>query len=274
MDWQIPTSSVIFGPHPKAEAIRKSPDTFWLRLPTFTPNATEAAAYQSMLKLSNFSAVKNIIFYLRGNSGGDSRWAEAFIKATLSIDEIVDYDKARDQLSSVTIRYRASQNNVERLKFISQDPISGTISPTLAALAQHLEDALSSGKPIYTEQEFDDPITEIIPVLKSAHKYFVITDGYCVSSCLIMMDRLKLFQNLSHLGWPTDADTSYNQVNTFDFPIHPETPDIHLTLTYAMAHFDRLFRGDNIPYIPQQLYSGERWDQQGLESWAMGIVDP
>lgn len=272
-DWLASAPNYIFGPAPKPELIQKSANTLWLRIPTLAPSREQAAIYQTMLKSAAFKSSKNIVFDLRGNGGGDTRWANAFIKASLSDEEARLFDLAREALSAVTVKYRVSQNNIDRIKAVSVNPVTGESDPGMAELAESLQESLEAGDDLFTLRQVDQPISEITAVVPNARAFFVITDGHCTSSCLAMMDRLKLFKKLVHMGWPTDADTRYLQINTLDFPKHAELPDVHFTFTYTMARYDRPWRGDNVPYNPHYLYSGKRWDQAGLESWAMDIIE-
>lgn len=273
IDWSKKLSELQYGPRPKLEAVRKTAKTYWIRLPTFMPNDEEAATLKKILSSGDFQSSQNIVFDLRGNTGGDSRWIDPLISAALSPTEKAKYFRASKKLDLMTIQYRASPLNMERIKSIAIDPTNGTSDEELTKLASEMKTALTEGRDIVTEQFAERPVTRIVPSVRTTKKFYAITDGWCFSSCLVMLDKLNLIFNMTQLGWPTDSDTGYLQINQVDLPPVPELGGSVLQLTYPMARFDRRFRRDNIPYIPQIQFEGKPSDQQGLETWAMKKIE-
>ena len=272
-EWNGDVRQYTLGPYPKAEAFLTSSNIFWIRIPTLLPNENEAQSYKNILAMPEFQSAKKIVFDLRGNGGGDSRWAEAFIKAPLNGDELVMFEHEKAKLELVTVKYRVGQENIARIRAVATNPVTGEIDPEMAMLANNLQRAMDAGNTLYSEQEIPNPVNTIRPVIQNSRPFYVITDGYCVSSCLAMMDMFKLFKNMMHLGQATGSDTGYLQINTLEMPTHSEVSDVHFLFTYTMAHFDRPWRGDNATYIPDYLFPGVPWNQKALENWAIDIIN-
>jgi hypothetical protein len=266
--WAVRLPELQFGPRPSVGATQTNSGVYWVRLPTFLPARDEETEYRRILESREIGDAATIVYDLRGNTGGDSRWIDRFIEAALSVDETENYRMEIAKQKRMTVLYRASQANLDRVRAIATDPVTGKVDENFKLLSEQMAKALVTRTPVVVQSTARDPLARIEPVLATRKRIVVVTDGWCFSSCLVMLDRLKALRGLRHFGWPTDADTRYLQINQLDLPALPGIGDA-LTLTFPIAFFDRRYRSDNLAYEPDEHFPGRPTDQQGLEKWVL-----
>lgn len=214
---------------------------------------------------------KAIIFDLRMNQGGNSSWA---VKV---IDSIFGQDiRNRTHLTySESVDWRASPENLltlkERLKIVEN--IFGTESPQMAhylKLAERMEQAITVGQPLVHSFINDTSAKEAFESrLKPSDikpNIYLFTEYGCASACLDMADLVLSFPNAIHLGFPTGADTAYNEVR------QKVLPSGKGTLIFSMKVYRGKARKHNQPYIPDIRYNSNDLSTKAIDDWLLKII--
>jgi Peptidase family S41 len=199
---------------------------FLVGLPDFQPDAASVQAYRRLYdelraRRGELLKARAIVLDLRHNNGGSSTWPKQAAQAIWG-DEPVDSALAR-YFSRVRIWWRASEGNSAYLpKMAAGIRANGNVevADSMEAVGKGMRAALERGEPYYV-QVLDRPEpTNLPPAAKSDLRVpvYVITPGRCASACLDAVDIFTRFGNVTLIGAPTSADSTYMEVRVEDLP--------------------------------------------------------
>jgi hypothetical protein len=196
------------------------PGFFLVGLPDFQPNEEGVKAYRALYEAlrarrEELKSAKAVVLDLRFNNGGSSSWPGQAAQALWG-DEPVTTAMAH-YFNKVRIWWRASEGNIADLsKTAEQFRANGDAAGAdrMEALGKEMAAARAKGEHYYV-QGGDQPVAnDLPPVVASDFKtpVYVITPGRCASACLDAVDIFTRFDNVTLIGAPTSADTTYMEV--------------------------------------------------------------
>lgn len=250
---------------------------YWVVASDFSPGTDEAVNAVQIL-LDDLYVLENpetVVIDLRGNSGGSSFYGYAILSRLLHRDMAsTGYfnNKLNEVFQDADAIIRASWKAYWSVHYkLNNDVVykdrSSPISQHFYKYLNRMKDALDNNEPSFYQSEIS-AISEIVPKHASENwnsltRFVLITDRRCISACLDMVDAMKLIPNLLHLGEPTDADTVYTEVTEVQSSYYYET----FNYLVPIKKWNRRFREDNQPYIPDVIYDGDMNDDQALQQW-------
>jgi hypothetical protein len=199
---------------------------FLLGLPDFQPNEDAVKAYRALYETlrarrGELMKAKAVVLDLRHNNGGSSAWPRQAAQAIWG-DQPVNTAMAHYS-NRVRIWWRASQGNTDYMKDL-ETQVRGNgnvaVADSIKATGEGMRAALERGEPYYVEGSNKPPASELPPIPASdfTTPVYVITPGRCASACLDAVDVFTRFKNVTLIGAPTSADSTYMEVRTADLP--------------------------------------------------------
>jgi hypothetical protein len=199
---------------------------FLIGLPDFQPDPDAVQAYRRLYdeiraRRGELKAARALVIDLRHNNGGSSTWPKEAARAIWG-DRPVDTALARF-FSRVRIWWRASEGNTAYLpKMAAGLRANGNVAVAEAMdkVGEGMRTALSRGEPFYVQGD-DKPDPASLPAPAPSDfetPVYVIIPGRCASACLDAVDIFTRFGNVTLIGAPTSADSTYMEVRMEDLP--------------------------------------------------------
>ena len=251
-----------------APGVRNFRGTWMISLPTFNCRGAHAAQMQDLIVSLRAHApglyrAPRVVFDLRGNCGGDSKWGDDIAEALWGAASVEAVKASFD----ATVDWRVSQRNRDAL-------LSNAVVMSLAGhsdsaarsegLARRMEQALAANVALMREA---DPPTGKPPNLISpfAQAVYVLTGPHCASACLDFLDLLDRLPGTTRAGLPTYADTNY--LETAFAPL----PGGLARLAYPMKVYRNRARGADVAYQPQIAWPGGTMTDESVVRWINGL---
>lgn len=243
----------------------------WVSIPSFNAKSPQnlAALNQIIDKIGQYQKADYIVIDLRGNGGGNSAFGEKLIEQLFGKETLEWLDNKYNTFAE----WRASKISISYLE----------------SALQYLEKALGKDSPVY--ESFTQDLVNIkeavkrgIPLVRSAEsqkwpeagatppptplkaKIFVVTDGFCGSSCLSFCDLILHYPGVIQVGLPTFGDNAYTEAMQIPLPSGLGT------LIMSVKILRNLPRKDYAPYSPQYRFEGNMDDTPALEEWIWQII--
>jgi hypothetical protein len=248
----------------------------WISLPTFAPDDDQATQLRRIIHgLPELRARPLLVFDVRGNTGGNSKWGHELVQALFgpTWERVVAPTLTTGQ--PLAVDWRASPGNqryvaelVHKLEHeFADDP---AIARSFAKVASGLEAALAAHRPFYRETDGDDApagVAAAAPAPTAVHaRVVLLTDGRCGSACLDFADALLPQPGVVHAGLPTYADSPFMEARAVPLPSGIAT--LHLPIK-VYRHRAR----DHRPYVPRLRYDGDPGDTAALERWLRAALE-
>ena len=212
----------------------------WLSLPTFELNQYQRDEFESLnQELSHYRSSPAIIFDIRGNGGGNSRYGKKLLSSLFGQDYVDNALCQADLRQKIYVDWRASFTNLKRLE------LTATKYPDLTAITCGMKNSMLESKPYYRDDEQQTCIvkTPLKPLTNA--KIIVLIDKYNYSAALDFIDYVKIVAPSSILlGQTTGADRLYMDVNYLKLPSGLGS------LMYPMKVYRNRLRADKQPYQP------------------------
>ncbi len=259
--WYRPYGRAGFG-------LRQSGKGYWIAMEELSPDAQKVID-EAKAKAAQLRAAPYVVVDVRGNGGGDDRYARdlaaaiygaAYVDATLGAQ-----DASGGGCDSV---FRASDGNIRTIaadadRFRKQGDAAGAAEYDKAVAA--MKAARAAGHALTGPAVCKPKAVKISGGARSLMpgKVYLLTDAVCFSSCI---QAAEFFTKLgaTQLGQTTGADTHYSEVG-------------EITLPSGLATFStlRALMPDHPPalgpYVPQIPYAGDMSDTAALEKWVAGL---
>ena len=247
--------------------------TYWISIPTFGPNKRQQKYLHTYIKKirSLRKKAKIIVFDVRGNPGGSSKWGGLLLSALHGENNVEFVDNKL--YSEVRIDWRVSQRNLDAVRkwprLLSKQFGEDSESATWAKkFLMRFEEAFQTRKVFLTQDDKKNASeqkqnrTLKLKNIFQGQVYF-LTDGRCGSACLDFADRALAFPSTTHIGLETGADTVYMEGNLL------KTPSKLGGVFYPMKVWRNRVRGNRESYKPKHVWKGEIANTKALEKWIL-----
>jgi hypothetical protein len=234
----------------------------WIRIPSFFPNTKESVYYTGMLSsLKNKLAKEDyILFDLRGNKGGASKWSRPIIR-NLWGDEFI---------KSLGAKHVYNQD-AEKLLRVSKDNFAEFKKIYGEEEIKSYADALKKGKDFILKKwsifRDEDNLYTNNDSKPFKAKVYVLTDRFCRSTCWNFVNELKQMPNVVHIGEATTIRDGYS------FGKQVRSPSENFDFFYpTQITIQPKFRiGQSL--VPSEIYHGDFRDEAELTNWILSIAE-
>jgi hypothetical protein len=237
-------------------------DGVWIRIPSFFPSRQEAVYYTGMLSTLKKELAKEdyILFDLRGNRGGASKWSRPIIRNLWGDDFIKSLGEEHTYNSQWQKLLRVSRENFGAFK----NTYGAAASATYAAALKKGENYFLKKWSIFRDKE--NLYTNEDSSSFNA-KIYVLTDKFCRSTCWTFVNELKQMPNVVHLGQPTTIQSAYSYAKQV------RSPSENFDFFYpTQIRVQPEFQLDK-PLVPSEIYEGNFRDEAQLINWVLSVTE-
>ena len=241
----------------------------WLTLPSFGLQGEAAEMLKNTLAaLSSYRDADFVVVDVRGNGGGSSYWAEPFVRGLYGDAwfERLSYE-LRQREAGVHVDHRVSADNLAHFESLlpmigEQAGEESEMYRYFAGLVEGMRDSLEKREALFTVRR-DAAATAEPPPAEPAFRgrLIYLTDSVCVSACLDFSDVVMALPQVTHVGQPTSADTTYMEIRGTTLPSNIGQ------LNFATKVYRGLSRGDTGYYTPELGYIGDISDTPRVRDW-------
>ena len=239
----------------------------WISVPTF---GNSAASLVDKVRESGSAlrAAPMVVLDLRGNSGGNSGYAEEIARVLVGEARVSAVSSRPSDCSG--LYWRVSPDNLEALRnFVEALPEdrkpnwAGDLTAMKAAFARR--EAFAPALPACAPKAIavgPAPPPSNVPPSSYKGRLVLLTDRACFSSCLIAAN---LFRRLGalHVGEATDMSTRYMEVREIVLPSGLRT--------FSTLQKVALGLGDFGPYEPSVVYPGPLHQDDKVVAWVAAL---
>ncbi|MGF1488285.1 MAG: hypothetical protein ACFBSE_14460 [Prochloraceae cyanobacterium] len=242
---------------------------FWITLSSF--RAKEQEKLLSVIKTvkENSEALRSsdvIVFDVRRNVGGDSRWGEDLLKSIWGEGFVERLPGG----GALAVDWRVSKSNIKAVKE-NRSYLANIRGEDSDEVREHddiiagMKRALKHGDKYYRQSIGFVSDQKAIRKGEIAPKIYLLSDGACGSSCLNFADLVLSIPNAELIGTETSADTEYIENRIFELPSNK------INLFLSMKVIRGRVRGSNQPYRPTHEWNGNSWDTEDLQDWVLEL---
>ena len=234
----------------------------WIKIPSFFPSRSEIIYYVGMLsRLKNDLAQEDyILFDMRGNRGGASRWARPIIRNLWGDDFI----------KSLGTKHEYNQKWIKKLK-VSRHNFLDFVKTQAKATVKKYKSQLKKKEDFFLKKWsiYDD--TENLYTNTDSKKFnakiYVLTDNFCRSTCWTFVKELKQLPNVIHIGEQTTVQSIYSYAKKERSP--SENFDFFYPVQIRVEPNHKL--GEALQ--PSEIYDGDFRDEAKLMDWVLSITE-
>lgn len=234
---------------------------YWIRLPSFYPDGDANKAFGNVLsEVREINDGRLIIVDVRGNRGGHKGLVDEFLAALPGAP-------GKIQTSSV---WRVSKPAIDSLGRVASDfaqRFGDESKPYRLVMYMHdrMREAYERGDVWLPSPA--NPYESAGDIVRRPRqgRLVVVTDGWCASACLSLMDNLLSDPEVLHVGAETNADTRYTDIGFF-----PLSGGLQLAVPFKRV--TRSLRTDNQPYVPRIIYPGDMSKDEELQEWVLRMA--
>ena len=239
----------------------------WISIPTFG-NVAAALVEKVRLEEATLRAAPMVVVDLRGNSGGNSGYADEIARVLVGESRVAAASSNSSQCTGTF--WRVSPDNRTALRnFVEALPVDR--KPNWAGEMTAMERALANGArfapalPACAASDIaakSPPPPRNLPPSAYKGRLILLTDRACFSSCLIAAN---LFRRLGalHVGEATDMSTRYMEVREIVLPSGLRT--------FSTLQKVALGLGDFGPYEPAVVYPGQLHEDEKVKAWVAAL---
>ncbi|MBB3033631.1 S41 family peptidase [Alteriqipengyuania lutimaris] len=203
---------------------------YFIGLQDFDPDEAGVAAFDALYadvraRRGELKDARALVLDLRRNGGGGSRWSERLADILWGEGAV----EARTA-SSADVLWRTSPGNTAYIASAEADFRANgddEVADFIARLAEGMRAAHERGEVFFAESTLEDETAEAAggtpasPETDFATPVYVIVPGNCASACLDALDYFTPFENVTLIGAPSSADSTYMDVRSEDLPAGP-----------------------------------------------------
>jgi hypothetical protein len=249
----------------------------WVAMPSFSASneAAGAALKTAIERARSWRDRDPIVFDVRTNGGGSSQWGRRMLEALYGDDFFAS--RYEPLVAKEYVEWRVSPGNLEHMKTtivagVARVNGAGSAAEARArAAAASMERALATGKPLWREEETAKRAPAAgskAPTNPVAGRVFLLTDAGCGSACLDFADMVRAMPGVQHVGRPTAADSLYMEARVLLLPSGVAN------LVFPTKVYRNRPRGNNQPYVPHHIWTGDIADTAALERWLLSLPSP
>lgn len=205
-----------------------------------------------------FARAPYVVVDVRGNGGGDSRFADELAKRLFPDRPPAAAPPPAEQ------RWRASPANASALMgWARDDPAS---AEWLTALAREMRLAIKAGRSFSAPlppRPWPAPPPQPASGDPRKTRVLVLTDAVCFSSCLVLVDRFRRF-GAAQIGMPTDASTRYVSGRRAPLPSGLSELMVMQAMNVDSGGFAQ-------PFVPTATFDCDMRDEAALMAWVADL---
>ncbi len=245
----------------RAPGLNALPDGgLWLRLPALDQGGFDlvegAAAYQDRLRSAPY-----VIVDVRGNGGGNSQIGDR-------LADILGLPDLRLAPRASTAHWRVSADNLAQMRtYLDFGHLSDAFKDAMRDVIAEAEIALTTGQSFVPAlPDGFAPAAEIAPPQPdpATARVFILTDHYCFSSCIMMVERFRR-GGAAHIGGETDVSTRYMEIRGQVLP----SQTVQL---FTMQKVDLGSPPELGPHIPSIRFEGDWSDEAAVHAFAAEVI--
>jgi hypothetical protein len=241
-------------------------DGYWIGLESLGNDAARVVE-QVRARQADLRASPTVVLDLRGNSGGNSQYAQEIAAALVGEARVNAATRSTSNCSG--LYWRVSRDNAEALRKFA-DALPADRAAEWQAQAADLERAVAQGRafsPDLPACARSQALTQLppsrpLPASLMQGRLILLTDRACFSSCLIAA---ALFRRLGalHVGESTDMSTRYMEIRETVLPSGLRT--------FSTLQKVAVGLGDFGPYQPQLVYPAALADTDKVKDWVAAL---
>ncbi|HEX6085779.1 MAG TPA: S41 family peptidase, partial [Thermoanaerobaculia bacterium] len=229
--------------------VRSVGNGLWVSMPAF--QGADERLTELANKAPEWRNAAFIVFDVRGNTGGNSKWGHQILNALYG-QPFLQY-AVMPHFAKQVVDWRTSKDNIEHVRGFG----AGS-----AGVVEGMEKAAAEGRELWRRDPVSpEPPAKAEPLYRG--RVVLLTDRRCASACLDFADLVRLLPNAMHVGLPTSADSVYMEVRPVDLP-----SGVGRLGLPVKVYRDRP-RGHNEPYVPHVIYDGDINDTAKVEEWVL-----
>lgn len=241
---------------------------YWITLSSF--NGGDSATVNALLRVRDtiaadavaLRAADLVVFDVRGNSGGNSRfgddvatalWGERFIEAARPRAAAVDW-----RVSAGNARFLRTVN-LRRLE--DQFGAAAPFTREYASFVAAMDSSVRAGGKLLRQSGDPGPAPGPLPQNLVRARVVLLTDSHCFSACLDFADVVLALPGVVHAGQETSADAVYIDNRS------ERLPSGEGWVGFSMKVYRGRPRGHNQSYVPGWPWDEPMGDTAALERW-------
>lgn len=234
----------------------------WIKIPTFFPSKKEVVYYTGMLStLKNGLAKEDfIIFDMRGNRGGASKWAIPLIRNLWGDLYLKSLKSAHDYNRDWIKKIRISKKNLVEFR---QQYDASSVKSYITSMKKG-ESYYTKKWSIYDDTENLYTNTDNKPFRA---KIYVLTDNFCRSTCWNFVKELKQIPGVTHLGQQTAVQSIYSHA------YKDLSPSKYFDLFYPTQMRVQPDYKLEESLIPDHIFGGDPRNEVEIIDWVLSIVE-
>jgi hypothetical protein len=233
----------------------------WIRIPSFFPSREEEVFFKGMLaSLKDLAKEDYIIFDLRGNRGGSTKWERPILRNLWGDEFIKSLGKKHDYNTLWQKRLRISQEN---FKYFKQTHSKSEIKEYAQKLAKG--DKFYNIKwNIYdqTDNLFNNSHSQPVRA-----KIYVLTDNFCTGTCWLFVREMLQMPSVTHIGATTGVQGVYSNTRV------ARLPSDNFEVLIPIQHHVFPVTSSNTAFIPSKVFNGDFRNNSAVVDWVVDIVD-
>lgn len=269
----------IFGSPATWGLSEPSPGVFWIGVPTFLPDEQATPKMRALIAAieargDEMRKARAIIIDTRHNSGGLAFWAKQLADVIFTPKVLRNAGKA-GPAQRIAYDKRASAGNLafkrEKLQRISGD-LSADQRRHAGMEISDLEKALQRNIPMLHSGADSASASGGLTTQRPRNakspfpaKVFFLSNGSCLSACLLFADQALMVPGVKLIGSATGADTPYMDIR------EEKLPSGFATLSIAQTVMRGRGRGAMEAYAPDIAYNGS-WDDSSIRAWTLSLI--
>ncbi len=251
---------------------------YWVRIPTFAPNAQQLVSLKRVLEqLRQLEQAKRIVLDVRGNQGGNSGIGQTLLVALYG-ESIFKYAAPHHadeypvwRISADNYHYRIITAIPQMKREVGEDH---AFIQVMVKDAQRMKHALRQGEPLLElkpnpedyeqapkKTKKDNEVKARPPLDPNIAKPILLTDIACISACMDFADWVLAIPTALQVGQQTRGDTLYTSIRKIELPSKLG----YFNLAQKMIR--NRPREHNQSYRPDIEYPGDLKDTQALKTW-------
>lgn len=233
----------------------------WIRIPTFFPSREEEVFFKGMLaSLKDLAKEDYIIFDLRGNRGGSTKWERPILRNLWGDAFIKSLGKAHDYN---TLWQKGLRISPENFKYFKQTHSKSEIKEYAQKLAKG--DKFYNIKwNIYdqTDNLYNNSHNEPVRA-----KVYVLTDNFCTGTCWLFVREMLQMPSVTHIGATTGVQGVYSNTRV------AKLGSDNFEALIPIQHHIFPVTSSNTAFIPSKIFNGDFRNNSAVVDWVVDVVD-
>lgn len=243
----------------------------WITFPSFGVTDKQEIKLANLIvdKMESFRDKNFIVFDVRGNTGGSSKWGDRLIKPLYG-EGFVLHTYEQNRRKNTHTEFRISEDNYNWALEIEKKLSKQHGSDYKCSYVDKLKKGLKKQKKedfikIKTYSWLNNKIVDRSIKIAPYTKVILLTDGACASSCYMFSERLLYMPQVYHVGLPTHAPTYYGECRS----VKLNSKNASITFPMSIFRWQDQFM---YPFEPDYRFDGYLDEQAKVEKWVLDLA--